>query len=433
MFSSIFSVSDPKGAATFYPTTSERPPNELFGELEPVDTEWACSKGSVTETQTWYNVLEDGTLVMCQVIHSSIGPWHPNIQFTFNIYNPTTKEQMWRSANVSNFATPPRASGGVTYDKRSSRADEFTVIHKSDGHADGIAESYTINAKPSKDIEVALVISRPASVPGFKLGKGPAGGFSNFGPDPAKREGYVVHRFWPRTMASGHIVKSGQTITANGPGMFVHAIQGMRPNLVASRWNFANFQSEECGGVSAIQMEFTTLDRYGRTGSGSGGVKVNVGALVVGGKLVTVTGETAWPDEPLTDDALVKSRATHLDTHKDSDTKYSPPSRIEFEWAGPSVVHSVQGNISAKLAVDVGTPEAPKGLVAKVDVLAEIPKVVKAFVNYVAGTKPYIYQWLNPSTLEVSIPGTLISDAGDNELKTISVKGSFYNEATFIS
>jgi Svf1-like C-terminal lipocalin-like domain/Svf1-like N-terminal lipocalin domain len=308
------------------------------------------------------------------------------------MYNPNTKEKVWRSVNVSNFVTPPAPSGGVTYDKRSSRADEFTIIHKSRNQTDGAAECYTINANLSKDIQISLIISRPDSVPGVKLGKGPKGGFSDFGADPDNRDGYVVHRFWPRTVASGHIIHKGKAITAHGPGMFVHAIQGMRPNLVASRWNFANFQSDEYGGVSAIQMEFTTPNQFGRKGAGSGGVKVNVGALVLGGKLVTVTGETAWPDEPLSDHASIRSRATHFDTQVDSDTMHSPPSRLVFEWAGPSVAPGLQGDISAKLDVDVGSPQSPKGLIEKVDVLAEIPKVIKAVVNYVAGTKPYIYQ-----------------------------------------
>jgi hypothetical protein len=45
-----------------------------FGELVPADTEWlAQSSGFVTETQTFYNFLEDGGFVMCQVIHSSTG------------------------------------------------------------------------------------------------------------------------------------------------------------------------------------------------------------------------------------------------------------------------------------------------------------------------------------------------------------------------
>jgi hypothetical protein len=50
------------------------------------------------------------------------------------------------------------------------------------------------------------------------------------------------------------------------------------------------------------------------------------------------------------------------------------------------------GDVKAELEADVGTVEAPKGLVEKVDVLAEIPYALKMVINYAAGTKPYIYQ-----------------------------------------
>ncbi len=172
--------------------------------------------------------------------------------------------------------------------------------------------------------------------------------------------------------------------------MFVHAIQGMRPDLVASRWGFANFQSDEHGGVSAIQMEFTTTDAYGKYGSKSGGVAVNVGSLVVGGKLVCVTGSTKWAkaESPA---ANVVCRATHSKLALD-DTGYEKPGEILFEWAGPSVLPGESGNYSAKLSVDLGDVENPKGLIEKVDVLGEIPYVLKVTVNYVAGTKPFIYQ-----------------------------------------
>ena len=174
--------------------------------------------------------------------------------------------------------------------------------------------------------------------------------------------------------------------------MFVHAIQGMRPNLVASRWNFAHFQSNEHGGTSAIQMEFTTLETYGRKGEDSGPVTVNVGSLVLGGKLAAVTAETKWPDEDYRADADVVSRAIHSNPIFDSDTGYKAPSGIVFKWEGPSLLNEARGPIRATLDVDVGDASAPKGLIEKVDVLAEIPYFVKMAVNYVAGTKPYIYQ-----------------------------------------
>lgn len=255
-------------------------------------------------------------------------------------------------------------------------------------------------------MQIHLVVTREAA--GYKFGKGPKGGFSYFGSDTNKPEGYVVHRFWPRTKASGHVIHKGKAITAEGNGMFVHAIQGMRPNLVAAAWNFCDFQSNELGGVSAIQMEYTTIDAFGRKGSGSGGVVVNIGSLVIGGKLVAVSGETRWPDEKDTSPEYI-SRAEHLNTIHDPDTGYKQPQQIKFSWAAPAIEGGEK--VSASFVLAVGSPTSPKGLLQKVDVLAEIPYVLKKIVNYVAGTKPYIYQVsLHFNTLQyISLIASLFS------------------------
>jgi hypothetical protein len=250
---------------------------------------------------------------------------------------------------------------------------------------------YTIRANLSDDLQISLDVLRPSAVPGFKIGKGPKGGYSYFGPDQEKPEGYVVHRFWPRTSANGHIIHHGKAIAAEGHGIFIHAIQGMRPNLIASRWNFANFQSDAHGGVSAMQMEFTTLGTHGRFGAGSGGVTVNVGSLVLGGKLAVVTAETRWPDEAQPEKAAVMSRAHHLNPVQDPDTGYMQPTSLGFRWAGSPVLQGVEGSVDASVHLDVGSPSSPKGLIEKVDFLAEVPYVIKTVVNF-TGTKPYIYQ-----------------------------------------
>jgi len=415
MFSSIFSTVDPK-APNFHAVASNVAGTELFGELEPKDTEWLCSGGFVTETQTFYVITDDGTSLMCQVIHSSIGLWIPTIQFTCKIANTKTGEHTWKSVNVSNFVTPPPG-----LDKRSSKANEFSVTYKSSAGTD-FPESYTIRANLGVDLQVSLEIQRPASIPGYKVGKGPQGGYSYFGPDPQKAEGYVIHRFWPRFKATGTVIQNGKAKPVQGCGMLVHAIQGMRPNLVASAWNFAHFQSDQLGGVSAIQMEFKTLGTYGKHGPGSGGVVVNIGSLVVGDRLAAVTAETKWPGENPT--GSVTSRTTHVESEQDPDTGYRKPTDILFEWKAPSMIPDAPGPIEAKLQIDLGSVAKPKGLIEKVDVLAEIPYVLKVAVNYVAGTKPYIYQWLNPAKLYISGPG--LSSGTE-------VDGVVYNEATFIS
>jgi hypothetical protein len=307
--------------------------------------------------------------------------WYPNIQMVCRIFNPKTGLNLWRSINVTNFVTPIPGSD----DKRTSKSDQFTVKFKT--LPSGV-ESCSLTANLSEDLQLSFDITRPVASPGFKIGKGPKGGHSIFGPDKTNPEGYVVHRFWPRTECNGHIIHKGQALPAEGPGMFVHTIQGMRPNLIASRWNFVTFQGDE--GVSALQMEFTTYDTHGRKGAGSGGVTVNVGAIAHEGKLLTVTAESIWAGEAISADAPVVSRAVHHDKKHDPDTGYSPPSRVVYNWAGPAI--SGGATVKGELDASLGTPDAPKGLVEKVDVLAEIPYAVKMAIAYVAGTKPYIYQ-----------------------------------------
>ena len=308
--------------------------------------------------------------------------WYPTIQFTFKYHNPKTGKTVWKSINVNNCAP-------ASNNRRSIKSDEFSITHKSSPGSE-YPESYSISANIDKEVQVFLDIKRPATVPGFKVGSDEKGGYSYFGPDSKNPEGYVIHRFWPRFECEGHLVLNGGMQPVKGPGMFVHAIQGMRPNLVASRWNFANFQSSEQGGVSAIQMDFTTLDTHGPKGAGSGPVVVSVGSLVVGNKLVAVTSASKAPGQESASSAVV-SKATHLKTEVDPDTGYLKPAEILYEWAAPSIA-SPGETYTAKLPMPVGSVASPKGLIDKVDVLAEIPYVLKVAVNYVAGTKPYIYQ-----------------------------------------
>jgi len=206
----------------------------------------------------------------------------------------------------------------------------------------------------------------------------------------------------------------------------------MRPDRIAKRWNFADFQSSEHGGVSAIQMELTTRPEFGRKVDGKDaekGVTVNFGSLVLGGKLVCVTAETTWPDGSASQHKSYTSRAHHFDTAHDKDTSYDQPSRLRFEWSAPSLVAGSPGQISAELETNVGTPTQPEGLIEKVDVLAEIPAMVKSVISFVSGTKPYIYQWYKPTTLKVTAPDSILNGASAG----VDIKGYLYSEASFIS
>jgi Svf1-like C-terminal lipocalin-like domain len=108
-------------------------------------------------------------------------------------------------------------------------------------------------------------------------------------------------------------------------------------------------------------MEFTTPASYGNT-------VVNVSALAKDEQIIA---------------AGASSSAKHTAAHKDSDNDWPEPKAVSYEWNGKtrdgqSVVADVTGSLGERLD--------------RVDVLAHIPGFVKTIVGGVVGTKPYIYQ-----------------------------------------
>ena len=167
------------------------------------------------------------------------------------------------------------------------------------------------------------------------------------------------HLFWPRTHVTGTVVSNGHVIDAKGLGMYVHAVQGMKPHHAACRWNFGNFQGKN---ISAIMMEFTTPPSYGSQ-------VCNVGAIVKeDGSLVA---------------AMTENAAIHKTTNLDTETGWDAPTALELSWMGLT---------KDGVEVTALTDSNLDNKVERVDVLAEIPAVIKAFIAGIAGTRPFIYQ-----------------------------------------
>lgn len=361
---------------------------------------------------------------------------------TFKYFDPKTGKKVWKSKNVSKFE--------VLSDRRSCKSELFNVTFKD--LPDG-SQEYAVQANLDADVQLMYTFRRPADAKGWKLGKGPRGGYSYFGSDLQAPAGYVMHRFWPYTKTQGLIVLDGNAIDAEGQGIFVQAVQGMRPNLVAKSWNFCTFQSTELGGTAATLMEFTTTNDYG-TASGAEGASgerqpqvVTFGSVTCNGKLVAVVAATrsaAQLDD--TPSAHSETRIVHGHRTLDESTGYEVPQEIKYTWDGPGLTAADGGvraepgtRVNASLQLSLGEPSATKGLVDKVDVLAEIPYVVRKMVNYVAGTKPYIYQTLNPAKLTLSVPTSLLKeiDAKSSEsaepVTQLTLDGTVFEEHTFIS
>lgn len=106
-----------------------------------------------------------------------------------------------------------------------------------------------------------------------------------------------------------------------------------------------------------------------------------------------VVGQTSCPANPSAFRAMNEdvSSVVQSSSSKDAETGYNAPGAIEFKWAGQRV--DGKGKVTAGLSVPtLGKSVGEGGLIEKVDVLAEIPYVVRKALSAVTGTKPFIYQ-----------------------------------------
>lgn len=87
------------------------------------------------------------------------------------------------------------------------------------------ADAYTIKSTVNPGSTVDLKFTRKA--PGFVVGKD---GTSYFGTDPSQPWGSMRHAFWPRCSVEGSITTKDQTYDLAGRGVFIMALQGMKPH-----------------------------------------------------------------------------------------------------------------------------------------------------------------------------------------------------------
>lgn len=226
-------------------------------------------------------------------------------------------------------------------------------------YADGVSislneagDEYAIKADRNEAALLNLTFKR--NTPGFQVGKD---GTTFFGTDPQNPWGEMRHRFWPRCDVKGAIITREKNYDFDGVGVFIHALQGMKPHHAAAKWNFLTFHTPT---YSAVMMEFTTPPSYAST-------SVNVGGIVKDGEILY---------------AGATNTVKHVNSREDPETHWPEPTAAEFMWEG----ESNNGHVSAVVKGPLGTRTD------RVDVLAHVPSVIKTLVGGVAGTRPYVYQ-----------------------------------------
>ncbi|EMC91584.1 hypothetical protein BAUCODRAFT_298603 [Baudoinia panamericana UAMH 10762] len=364
-------ISEPIYGPSAIQSVAEQAKTTPYRETTKDDLAWELIDSTNVETKTFYMTSDDGHIGLVQVIYSNVLGVRKTAQFSAKIFRPDGKH-LWASDSLNDFA--------FSSDKQSFKSKEGCSMDISE---DG--KSYVVKSTVNKSSVVDLKFTQ--SLPGFVAGEN---GTSTFGTDPKKPWGRMKHIFWPRCQVEGSIITAEGPVDFRGRGMFVHALQGMKPHFAAARWNFANFQSPS---YSAIVMEYTTPKSYGETVVAVGGIATELGILIAG----------ASPD----------IKAEHTQVKGDPDNAWPEPGSVSFKWSGTSAEGKV---VSASLDGDIH-PRTDR-----VDVMGELPKFVKQIVAGASGTKPYIYQYTPKLKIRVQV-GEEVQEE----------EGQLLMEATFIS
>ncbi|KAL9594299.1 MAG: hypothetical protein Q9219_007109 [cf. Caloplaca sp. 3 TL-2023] len=343
-----------------------------FTELQSQHLQWAAMESTCVETQTFYIMADSGHTAMTQVIYNNVAGIRTTCQFNTKIFYPDGETpNLWSS--------DPLDAYGFDERKLSFYADGCAITLNED------ATSYAVKSATNEASIVNITVSRTA--PGFQVG---SNGTSFFGTDPQQPWGSMRHAFWPRCHVEGTIITKAGELDCRGRGLFIHALQGMKPHHAAARWNFLNFQAPT---YSAVMMEFITPPSYGST-------IVNVGGIAKDGEIVC---------------AGAANSVQHMQIKNDPENEWPEPGAAKFTWngktpAGQDVEAELEGVLGERLD--------------KIDVLAKVPGLIKTLVGGVVGTKPFIYQYAPKPKLELKI---------QIDGKKHSEEGTIFSEATFIS
>lgn len=397
--SSATGLAEPEyGPSAFHSVADSVVDIQPFTETTPADFNWLHPETTNVETQTFYfsNEIHWG---FAQIIHSNIVGVYTTAQLSVKIFkhNDSKSEKIWTTDPLVNFQ--PNGQDFISDD----------LNFKFEYNEETKEEKFILKANVNKESRLDLIFKRKS--PGFKIG---GNGVSVFGYKLEEPWGIMRHAFWPRADVNGTITtikKSASTVNddnddksttdeseaedevikfENGKGMFVMALQGMKPHHAASRWEFLNFQSKN---YSVVLMQFTTPASYGS-------------------KIVSV-GCVAKDDEILA--ATVNNKIAHVKTENDEETGWNPPTEIKFILNGPGSKATDEEIKSGKFKSLTATIEGKLNFIYdKIIIMAEIPNIVKNLVSGIVGIKPVIYQFDNTLKLKLELPnGEMIEEEGD--------------------
>lgn len=192
-------------------TVCEQAKKTPYTLLSKESYKWLTPETSCVETQTFYVHTDAGPFAFVQLIYSNLGI-SPTVQFNTQVYYLDGKTPaLWHSDTLENW--------DFGEEKYNFNADAVAVELSEDG------TTYTIKSTRNADCTVNLTFTH--SVPPFVVGQN---GTTLYGTDAAHPWGTMHHTFWPRCKVEGGLVTPTGDISLAGKGMFIHALQGMKPH-----------------------------------------------------------------------------------------------------------------------------------------------------------------------------------------------------------
>ncbi|KAJ3254860.1 putative cell survival pathways protein [Boothiomyces macroporosus] len=197
-------------------------------------------------------------------------------------------------------------------------------------------------------------------------------------------KGYVKSAHIPKAIATGTLKVDGKTIDLKGHGCINFVTQHLPQNV--ARWNFANLQNE----TDAVVLYQASMFK------GSEKKQISQGFVVLDSKIVGITTE---------------NKTVFHHTEFDKFSNYQIPTSLTHEWSGKTL-----DGKDLKVVMNLSL----KGMIDKVDVLSELPYLVRKFIQTFI-TAPFVYQWLEDVTVDVYVGG-----------EKREIKGRVFHENAFM-
>ena len=202
------------------------------------------------------------------------------------------------------------------------------------------------------------------------------GGEIHFG--ATKTDGFIEMKFIPSGKCEGKISIDGETFDFRGFGMCLRQFQGVKPYITTKRWNCAYFRETKSDASDLVKSLFMIQTQCSSVYNGE---TINYGFYFDGEKLQAVTSQ---------ENELIFAK-----TSVDPENGYFVPEHFDYRWKGIGM------DGAAFNAVVSGTE---RSLMARIDLLENVPIVLRKVVENLCPARPYIYQNFNQD-VEATING----------------------------